>query len=1701
MRRRRARRRPSVQFYADLQDGSSIGYVAREIAGHLGSTMGTDCTVQCTTGRRALDVPAAIQRHVKSADIGFFVGFPMQSRKYLWQHKHFIGAYVCEGDRIPSNWVRICNQHSAIVVPSEYCKTAFANSGVTVPIHVVHHGLAHYYRPEVVDRFPGFCFLSIFMANPWMARKGVVELFGAFARLKQRYENVWLYVKTNACPAVSAWSELPGVTVVLNRYTPQQIADLYRRCHSYIQPTRGEGFGLTYLEALACGTPIVLPAHTGVLEFIDKGRDCIIKTDGSLVSLETYENPVGRLYDVNEDAVYEAMLDAVQNQSTWQQKALGFDRAAWGWAKALAPLHGVLESVRALPARVRPPEDIQEERENVIEQQQRASTAVFPVAMRAPKTTLPNGLPVSRRAVRRPQIRRAVCLYMDARQRKAYEDDPTGLGQVVRALSQHFDITDQPDSVLLAPYNPEHCNFKELAARAPVIAFTTFESTKWPEWWVKDLNHCALVLVPQQWVKEALLASGCTTNVEVVPQAFKVRQRPARVKGQPFTFGFIGVPVQRKNWSMLKSCIPQGAHLRAHFAWCPKGPTYSSSKTVHISSGRLTEDELDASFWSQIDCLVVPSAGEGYSMVAREAIAMGIPTIVSDIPAHADIDCTKIKVSGEEPAWFEFCGQTIGTWWTVDEADLRQRLEAALRSPRTVDQHSPAHSWSNTAALIKREADFSAVTFCPAEAEGGGVERFSRRLASEWDGAHHVSNLHSLRQLGPLVRLVVLQFEYGLFPAQVLAEVDAMKSAFGFAVLAIVHSANQLPSNATVNDALARNADVLILLNRAQRSVFPSGVVAEHPWPEPAAFNADCGEHLGNHGNIHPQKGYRHLFGVARKTGRPVRLVGKFDTANAFAVRTHREQIKPFVQPQDDLCLSFVDDESLERIMSTCAAVLYPYEPLVNIQASGAIRDAIRFGRPVLCSDHDEYFDTPECFPRMKLANVDSMAKAVESAVANAGQVFSAQADYARAHGWDWFVDVLRSQADTLASPRRRSKPLVLLFGGTLGLGGAEKVTVDIANALYASGKYGVHVAMAITSKGIYAGELADGIRVFDTQTPRAMIEHVQQYLPDGILINNSAMAKPVVADMLRHRPSVLAVMVHGFVQWSLNVIPQPLPLAAEVVTISDFAKAGLLRVRPDLTDTRVTVLRNGIDTDRFRMAVKASEIAELPKAWKGCGPIFGYAGRLSAEKALTTMVEVFALARRDLPDARLLIVGGADPDGVATHVATWKENERLIQHAISVNDVKDAVHITGVVTDPERWYRAMDVLLLTSHFEGLPLVVLEAMASGVPVVSTAVGSVPELLASGGGVAIESGAGWMAPKTKTAFAKCMVDAARIPGKMGQNGRQEIIRHYSMRAYRDQVLAFFDARVKPRRLRVASLYDTEGWAFHMVVDKVRRGMPDADGSLVRYENLARKSLEHADVVYSPSYVFIDKILEAVGPSTAIVSTVADHYTWKDGNGALELRKTIDASAIVLCTNRRLYWEVRKAHPDARLAVCMSGVDSSLFKPHATKQVNEKLVVGWAGSTKYHQHIKGIELIRRACAAIPGVEFVLADAGERQRSPQEMVEFYNSLDVYICMSSSEGTCNPILEAAACGVGVVSTDVGIASALLASAPAKAGVLIARDVGALSSALREAVRDREGVVAMGSNARAAIEDGGWDWKTRVIAYADAIRESAHDE
>ena len=171
---------------------------------------------------------------------------------------------------------------------------------------------------------------------------------------------------------------------------------------------------------------------------------------------------------------------------------------------------------------------------------------------------------------------------------------------------------------------------------------------------------------------------------------------------------------------------------------------------------------------------------------------------------------------------------------------------------------------------------------------------------------------------------------------------------------------------------------------------------------------------------------------------------------------------------------------------------------------------------------------------------------------------------------------------------------------------------------------------------------------------------------------------------------------------------------ADRIFTVSKETMKYVLRLGADKAKT--SVMYNGVDTNCFYSVQKEKSRKKLglPKNRK----IIFSARRLVYKNGLDTLIESAHLVAQDNPDI-LFVVAGNGP------------SRKLIENRIKELGIEDNIKLTGFVPDEQLpvYYNAADYFVLPSGSgEGLPLVLLEAMACGLPVIATTVGGTPEII-------------------------------------------------------------------------------------------------------------------------------------------------------------------------------------------------------------------------------------------------------------------------------------------------------------------------------------------------------------------------------------
>ena len=195
----------------------------------------------------------------------------------------------------------------------------------------------------------------------------------------------------------------------------------------------------------------------------------------------------------------------------------------------------------------------------------------------------------------------------------------------------------------------------------------------------------------------------------------------------------------------------------------------------------------------------------------------------------------------------------------------------------------------------------------------------------------------------------------------------------------------------------------------------------------------------------------------------------------------------------------------------------------------------------------------------------------------------------------------------------------------------------------------------------------------------------------------------------------------------------------------------------------RIVTLANGVDLQRFADVTPVDIERELGAS--GGGPWLAVLGRLEPVKGQAYLLECLALLRDQGIEFRCVLIG----DG--------PERESLVEKVTRLQ-LADRVYLAGFRDEVPAWLAAIDVLVMPSRWEGLPMALLEAMALGKPVVAHAVGGIPDVVRDGQ-------EGLLVPphhpqQMMQALARLLGDAA-LRAQMGANALSRVRSHYSAEA--------------------------------------------------------------------------------------------------------------------------------------------------------------------------------------------------------------------------------------------------------------------------------------------------------------------------------
>jgi len=233
------------------------------------------------------------------------------------------------------------------------------------------------------------------------------------------------------------------------------------------------------------------------------------------------------------------------------------------------------------------------------------------------------------------------------------------------------------------------------------------------------------------------------------------------------------------------------------------------------------------------------------------------------------------------------------------------------------------------------------------------------------------------------------------------------------------------------------------------------------------------------------------------------------------------------------------------------------------------------------------------------------------------------------------------------------------------------------------------------------------------------------------------------------------------------------------------------------------------------------------------------------------------------------------------------------------------------------------------------------------------------------------------------------------------------------------------------MKVLLIVDLMNWAWGIKAKALKKSLPQYDIDILTLKQLKTADFNKYNSIHSFSWT-----------DTTLGKYRKNSTCGVSGNSFLfrynEAKVKIPPFAAIGTTSKKLYEIVKASNLVKDIYNTSNGVDHEFFYPPKNKKLQKKFIVGWVGKKTRGGFIKSpIDYKGYNNVMLPlknklknnkDIEFRVIDNDFKKTiSREDMREFYQQLDLFVCTSYREGTPNPAFEASACGIPVLSTDVG--------------------------------------------------------------------------
>ncbi|TAK32241.1 MAG: glycosyltransferase [Chloroflexota bacterium] len=684
--------------------------------------------------------------------------FPAYAFARLPEAAYNIGRVMFETDGLPPDWVAKCNEMDEIWVPTRFNMQTFRNAGVRSRLFQIPGGIdTSKFRPGLsplpIPGARGTVFLSIFV---WSYRKGWDVLLRAWADAFGSEDDVCLVLRTykwSATDEVDSRQEIDSyidrflhehlgrtrrsvapIIVLGKQISEPELPRLFAAASAYVAPSRGEGWGRPHMQAMACGLPVIATRWSGNTEFMSDENSLLLDCEGLVEIGEEGEVGYFRGQRWAEPSVMHlsTLLRRVHEKpaivAALGQRASQDMVEYWQWKKVAAIAAARLREIQAEIGRA----------------PATATTSVgrgVPVRWEGSQFVYHSLALVNRelciRLAQDADVDLAILPYephefgpeADPRFRHIAE-------RLSRALSRPAEIhvRHQWPPKLTAPQEGRW------------VMVQPWEYGSIPKLWIETMRDLVDdVWVPTSYVRDCYLRSGMPADrVHVVPNGVDVsrfnpdaRRLPLKTKKR-FKFLFVGATIWRKGFDLLLEAYTSTFTAQDDVCLVVKdmgaksfykGQTAEKILAQHQSLSHapeieyidraLTDEELPGLF-TACDCLVHPYRGEGFGLPIAEAMACGLPVIVTGYGAALDfctsetaylIPAREVRDQVKRVADLE---TVDNPWWgEPDLPALKRLLTQVVRAPLEAKQRGrnantlirADFTWERASQVVKERLD------------------------------------------------------------------------------------------------------------------------------------------------------------------------------------------------------------------------------------------------------------------------------------------------------------------------------------------------------------------------------------------------------------------------------------------------------------------------------------------------------------------------------------------------------------------------------------------------------------------------------------------------------------------------------------------------------------------------------------------------------------------------------------------------------------------------------------------------------------------------------------------------------------------------------------------------------------------------------------------------------------------------------------